>query len=129
MGFTPIFCMFMLGAGMGQAQNAATDMKKATQAAERVLEIVDRESLIDHTSSEGLKPRAVLGEITFENVHFAYPSRPEHPVCQGYNLNVKAGSTVALVGASGSGKSTAIQLIERFYDPDEGVVTLDGVDL
>jgi len=65
----------------------------------------------------------------FQGVHFRYPARPDHPVCQGYNLTVEAGTTVALVGASGSGKSTAIQLVERFYDPDEGVVSLDGQDL
>jgi len=62
-------------------------------------------------------------------VVFAYPSRREQLVCQGYNLTVEAGTTVALVGSSGSGKSTAVSLVERFYDPDSGVVRLDGVDL
>merc|ERR1712159_424039 len=84
---------------------------------------------IDSSSSDGKKPRKVTGEIKFENVHFSYPSRPDQPICRGYNLTVKAGTTVALVGASGSGKSTVVSLIERFYDPSEGKVTLDGVDL
>jgi len=71
----------------------------------------------------------VKGRITFEDVHFRYPSRLDQPVCQGYNLTVEAGTTVALVGASGSGKSTAIQLVERFYDPDQGSVMLGGTNL
>jgi ATP-binding cassette subfamily B (MDR/TAP) protein 1 len=62
-------------------------------------------------------------------VFFAYPTAPEHLVCNGYSLSVQAGQTVALCGASGSGKSTIIALIERFYDPQGGVVTLDGHDL
>ena len=60
-------------------------------------------------------------------MQFHYPSRPEAKVCQGYNFKVPPGSMVALCGASGSGKSTAIQLLERFYDPTEGDITLDGV--
>ena len=63
------------------------------------------------------------------DVIFAYPSAPEHNVCNGYTLSIKAGQTVALSGASGSGKSTIIQLIERFYDPLEGSITLDNVDI
>ena len=127
--FIPIFCMFMLGAGMGQASQGATDTTKAAQAASRVFEVVDRESKIDHSSDKGQRPDHVNGEIRLENVHFAYPSRPDQKVANGYNLTVPAGKTVALVGASGSGKSTAVQLVERFYDPDSGSVKLDGVDL
>jgi len=127
--FTPIFCMFMLGAGLGQAQNAATDMKKAGNAAERMLEIVDRQALIDHSMQGGARLRKVSGRLVFDDVHFAYPSRPEQPICQGYDLTVEPGTTVALVGASGSGKSTAVSLVERFYDPLQGKVTLDGHDL
>jgi len=71
----------------------------------------------------------VSGDISLKNIKFAYPARPDKRVCNGYSLEIAAGATVALVGASGSGKSTIIQLMERFYDPDSGVVTLDGVDL
>eukprot|EP00457_Paulinella_chromatophora_P000433 gb/GEZN01000433.1/.p1 GENE.gb/GEZN01000433.1/~~gb/GEZN01000433.1/.p1 ORF type:complete len:1384 (+),score=244.98 gb/GEZN01000433.1/:399-4154(+) len=127
--FIPIFCMFMLGAGMGQAANGATDATKAAKAAKNVFELIDRKSKIDYANTYGQKPAKVRGEIVFENVQFAYPTRPDNPVAQGYNLRIPAGHTVALVGASGSGKSTAIQLLERFYDPDAGRVTLDGVDL
>merc|ERR1712159_432909 len=127
--FMPIFCMFMIGAGLGQANNAATDGAKAKAAAERVFEILDRESKIDYSSEEGKTLGSVTGKIAFNDVHFTYPSRPEQPVCRGYSFTVEPGTTVALVGASGSGKSTAIQLLERFYDPDSGSVTLDGVNL
>jgi ATP-binding cassette subfamily B (MDR/TAP) protein 1 len=85
--------------------------------------------VIDVSSDRGLKPKQVLGTIEFQNVTFSYPTREQVNVFDGFNLKIDAGKTVALVGASGSGKSTAIQLIERFYDPDEGSVTLDGNDL
>ena len=85
--------------------------------------------LIDSSSQEGLKPKFVTGAISFEDVEFFYPTRPEAPVLSGLNLEIEAGKTVALVGQSGSGKSTIVSLIERFYDPVEGSVKLDGVDL
>ena len=125
----PIFVFFLMAAGLGQAFNGATDTSKASSAAGRVFEAVDRQSKIDFTSDDGLRPATVTGTIKFDNVHFAYPSRPDQKVCQGYNLVVESGTTVALVGASGSGKSTAVSLVERFYDPDSGSVTLDGTDL
>jgi ATP-binding cassette subfamily B (MDR/TAP) protein 1 len=125
----PIFCMFMLGAGLGQAANGATDAAKAADACERVFDIVDREPKIDYTKENGVTLPKVEGQISFRNVTFSYPSRPNQLVCNGYNLEIAAGTTVALVGSSGSGKSTAIQLVERFYDPASGTVTLDGVDL
>merc|ERR1712086_371151 len=121
--------MGMMAAGVGQAQNGATNAAKAQHALKRLYELVDRKSKIDFMDDGGKKLNTVAGNITFENVIFSYPSRLDQKVCQGYNLTVEAGTTVALVGASGSGKSTAIQLVERFYDPDEGSVKLDGVDL
>eukprot|EP00040_Diaphanoeca_grandis_P026329 m.147295 g.147295 ORF g.147295 m.147295 type:complete len:710 (-) comp30526_c0_seq2:80-2209(-) len=71
----------------------------------------------------------VQGTIRFENVSFAYPTRKEHPVQTNFDFEIPAGKTVALVGLSGGGKSTIAAMIERFYDPDEGRVTLDGVDI
>jgi len=125
----PMFCMFMLAMGMGQAASGATNMVKAAEAATRVFKVLDRKSKIDFTAEDGQKPAKCEGSIVLSNCHFTYPARPDHKVCNGYNLTVEAGKTVALCGASGSGKSTAIQLIERFYDPDQGSVKLDGVDL
>ena len=74
-------------------------------------------------------PASVRGEVQLIDVDFAYPSRPDVLLFDRFNLHVPAGNTVALVGSSGSGKSTVVQLIERFYDPLAGTVTLDGMDL
>lgn len=71
----------------------------------------------------------IRGDIEFERVSFVYPSRPDSTVLKDFNLKVEAGKTVALVGASGSGKSTAIALVQRFYDVNDGVVKIDGVDI
>ncbi len=84
---------------------------------------------IDSADPNGLKPEKVEGEIKLENVKFSYPSRPTVQVVKGLDITFRAGKTAALVGASGSGKSTIVSLVERFYDPSSGVVKLDGVDL
>ena len=85
--------------------------------------------LIDSSSNTGLKPPIITGAISFRNVCFAYPTRPNNPIFNGFNLDIKAGSTVALVGPSGGGKSTTVGLIERFYDPSSGTIKIDGVNL
>lgn len=84
---------------------------------------------IDSSSPLGETLDSVKGEIEFHNVHFAYPSRLEVDVFQGFSLKVPAGKTVALVGTSGGGKSTTVHLLERFYDVKSGSITLDGVDI
>nr|CAB3501216.1 unnamed protein product [Digitaria exilis] len=94
-----------------------------------VFEIIDREPKIDPDDTTGLKPPNVYGSIEFKNVDFSYPARPEILVLSNFNLKVSGGQTVAVVGVSGSGKSTIISLIERFYDPVSGQVLLDGRDL
>jgi len=106
-----------------------TALARARKSAKEVMNTADRKVIINSFSDLGQKLSSVVGNISFKNVFFSYPSRPEQRVCNGYNLEVAAGKTVALVGSSGSGKSTVIQLVERFYDPDSGVVMLDGVDL
>lgn len=85
--------------------------------------------VIDSSSDEGLKPSSVDGEITFQDVSFAYPTRPDIKVFNGMSLTIKAGQTVALVGPSGGGKSTTVSLLERFYDPTAGSILLDGQDI
>lgn len=104
-------------------------MTHALGAAAKLYETIDRVPSIDSASDAGLKPEKCNGEITFENVKFSYPSRPTVPIVKDLSVVFPAGQTVALVGASGSGKSTVVSLVERFYDPLSGVVRLDGVDL
>ncbi|XP_061976784.1 ABC transporter B family member 20 [Populus nigra] len=94
-----------------------------------VFEIIDREPKIDPDDNSALKPPNVYGSIELKNVDFCYPTRPEVLVLSNFSLKVNGGQTVAVVGVSGSGKSTIISLIERFYDPVAGQVLLDGRDL
>jgi ATP-binding cassette subfamily B (MDR/TAP) protein 1 len=107
-----------LGAqGLGLVEPAVTAFTKARKAACDILKLAERIPTIDCLSEAGLRPACVRGDITFEDVHFAYPSRPDQPVAQGYNLSVAAGQTVALVGASGGGKSTAVTRHPTSYTP------------
>jgi len=125
----PIFCIFMLAVGLGMAGQNVTDAAKASSTADRVFDTIDRKSAIDWCADDGQKPSTVRGDITFKDVVFRYPSRPDQVICRKYNLEVEAGTTVALVGQSGSGKSTAVSLFQRFYDPEKGTVSLDGTDI
>ncbi|KAI9817283.1 MAG: GTPase-activating protein [Thelocarpon impressellum] len=117
------------------AQSAGTifsfspDMGKAKHAAQQLKVLFDRKPEIDSWSQEGAKVESVEGSIEFRDVHFRYPTRPEQPVLRGLNLTVKPGQYVALVGASGCGKSTTIALLERFYDPLAGGVYVDGKEI
>ncbi|KAG1732478.1 P-loop containing nucleoside triphosphate hydrolase protein [Suillus lakei] len=102
---------------------------RACGAAAKLFATIERVPDIDSANPGGLKPAKVTGEITFEDVKFNYPSRVDVPILKGINITFPAGKTTALVGASGSGKSTIVSLTERFYDPLSGSVMLDGTDL
>ncbi|GMI85288.1 multi-drug resistance 13, ATP-binding cassette B15 [Hibiscus trionum] len=103
-----------------------TGITEATVAATRIFEMINRVPSIDADNKKGKALSHVKGEIEFKDIDFAYPSRPDSPVLQGLNLRIPAGKSVGLVGGSGSGKSTTIALLQRFYDPTEGEVLLDG---
>lgn len=87
------------------------------------------EPKIDLISGSTIPFDKLNGEIRFENVTFSYPSRPDQIILRDFNLVLMPGQTVALVGASGSGKSTVASLLERFYEPSEGKITLDNQPL
>ncbi|XP_003921213.2 phosphatidylcholine translocator ABCB4 isoform X1 [Saimiri boliviensis] len=122
-----VFSAIVFGAvALGHASSFAPDYAKAKLSAAHLFMLFERQPLIDSYSEEGLKPDKFEGNVTFNEVMFNYPTRPNVPVLQGLSLEVKKGQTLALVGSSGCGKSTVVQLLERFYDPLAGTVLLDG---
>ncbi|NXP32814.1 MDR1 protein, partial [Leiothrix lutea] len=125
-----VFFSVLVGAfSLGQAAPNLENVASARGAAYEVYKIINKKRLIDSSSKEGYKPDKLVGEIEFRNIHFSYPSRPDVKILKGLNLKVQTGKTIALVGASGCGKSTTVQLLQRFYDPDQGEITLDGRDI
>nr|XP_045016366.1 ATP-dependent translocase ABCB1 isoform X2 [Jaculus jaculus] len=125
-----VFSAIVFGAmAVGQVSSFAPDYAKAKISASHVIMILEKVPEIDSYSTEGLKPNTLEGNVTFNDVMFNYPTRPDIPVLQGLSLEVKKGQTLALVGSSGCGKSTVVQLLERFYDPLGGRVFLDGKEV
>ncbi|XP_043546264.1 ATP-binding cassette, sub-family B (MDR/TAP), member 4 [Chiloscyllium plagiosum] len=125
-----VFFSVLIGAfSIGQTSPNIEALGSARGAAYIVFNIIDQEPSIDSFSESGHKPDQVKGDVEFINVHFKYPSRSDVQILKGLNLKLKCGQTVALVGSSGCGKSTTIQLLQRFYDPEEGMIMLDGQDI
>jgi ATP-binding cassette subfamily B (MDR/TAP) protein 1 len=127
-----VFLSILIGSfSLAMLAPEAVHISSACGAAAKLFNTIDRVPPIDSASPDGLKPdmSTITGEITFHDVKFNYPSRPDVPILKGVDLTFPAGKTAALVGASGSGKSTVVALIERFYDPLSGVVSLDGIDI
>ncbi|MHA6346130.1 ABC transporter transmembrane domain-containing protein [Roseivivax sp. CAU 1761] len=105
------------------------ELQRAAGATERLVELLDAADAVHDPETPRALPQPVRGAIGFEDVHFRYPGRPDVAALDGINLDIRPGETVALVGPSGAGKTTIIQLLLRFYDPETGRVTLDGVPL
>ena len=106
-----------------------SELQRAAGATERLVELLNIEDTVNDPIRAVSSPKSWLGEISFSDVTFAYPSRAEDATLSNINLNIKPGETIALVGISGAGKSTFIQLLQRFYDPDQGKIFLDGIDI
>ncbi|WCJ22614.1 ABC transporter B family member 11 [Euphorbia peplus] len=127
--FQVFFALTMTALGISQSSSLAPDSTKAKGATASVFAIIDRESKIDPNDESGTTLQNVKGEIELRHISFKYPSRPDTQILRDLSLFIKSGKTVALVGESGSGKSTVISLLQRFYDPDSGLITLDGVEI
>ncbi|KAM9200102.1 ATP-dependent translocase ABCB1-like [Mergus octosetaceus] len=127
--FTVFFSILLGAFGVGSSAPSMEAFANARGAAYAIFNIIDNEPQIDSSSNAGYKPDHVKGTLEFKNVYFNYPARPDIQILKGLNLKVNCGQTVALVGGSGCGKSTTVQLIQRFYDPKEGTVTIDGQDI
>nr|CAB3474118.1 unnamed protein product [Digitaria exilis] len=121
---------FVLGGlALGMALPELKHFTEASVAATRILDRINRVPQINADDPKGLILDQIRGELQFESVRFVYPSRPNIPILKDFNLQIPAGQTIALVGSSGSGKSTAIALVQRFYDASEGTVKVDGFDI
>jgi len=127
----------MVGLGASGLTSFGKNLMSTSAAAERLFALIDQVHLPPSEGPASLEPSTVSGQLCFEGVHFAYPSRPGAPVLRGLDLTVGAGQVVALIGPSGVGKSTIVSLLTRLYDlvrerennPDQGRITLDGIAL
>jgi ATP-binding cassette subfamily B protein len=124
-----VFYAMMVGMGVATISEVWGELQRAAGAAERLVELVDTDSLILDPGELSLPGERDQPELRLENITFCYPTRPEVEALQGFTLPIEAGRSLALVGPSGAGKSTVFELIQRFYDPQQGRVTLDGRDI
>lgn len=123
-----IYAVLVAGA-MGALSEIYGELQRAAGAASRCLEIISTESEIQAPLYPEKFPQVKQGSLAFKDVTFAYPSRPTENILEGFDLEVKGGETVAIVGPSGAGKTTVFQLLQRFYDPQAGAISIDGVKL
>jgi ATP-binding cassette subfamily B protein len=121
-----LYAVFTAGA-VGALSEVWGELQRAAGATERLVELLEMTNPIPEPANPVAPPEPARGEIRFEDVTFTYESRPESPALEGVGFTVAPGETVALVGPSGAGKTTVLQLLLRFYDPQRGQVLLDGV--
>jgi len=119
----------VVAASVGALSEVYGDLQRAAGAAERLADLLRIQPDIDAPATPRDLPEPALGEVELDAVTFHYPARPEQAALDGFTLNVATGETVALVGPSGAGKTTVFSLLLRFYDPEHGIVRLDGVDV
>ena len=127
--FTFILYTTFIGASISGMGELYAQINKTVGASERLFEILEEEAEIPAEELTGISVPMIKGDISYQNVHFSYPSRKDLPVLKGISFDVKAGEKVALVGYSGAGKSTIIQLLLRFYEYQSGQILVDGKPL
>ncbi|KAM7279225.1 hypothetical protein ACFE04_006359 [Oxalis oulophora] len=127
--FTAIFSAIVGGMSLGQSFSNLGAFSKGKTAGYKLMEIIKQKPTIIQDLSDGKRLEELNGNIELKNVTFSYPSRPDVFIFRNFSIFFPAGKTVAVVGGSGSGKSTVVSLIERFYDPNQGQVLLDDVDI
>ncbi|WP_138935061.1 ABC transporter transmembrane domain-containing protein [Roseovarius arcticus] len=119
----------MVAGAVGALSEIWGELQRAAGATERLVELLRSDDPVQDPVQPQALPSRVTGDIRFDNVDFVYPARPEVPALHSFDLHIQPGETIALVGPSGAGKTTVIQLLQRFYDPVAGRVLLDGVAL
>ena len=124
-----VFYAVVVAGSVGALSEVVGEMQRAAGATERLMELLATRSDIVAPANPARFPEPAAGAVAFEGVTFHYPTRPERAALDDFSLRVEPGETVALVGPSGAGKTTVFQLLLRFYDPQAGVITVDGVDL
>jgi ABC-type multidrug transport system fused ATPase/permease subunit len=127
--FSFIIYTGILGGAIASFGNLYTQLVSAIGATERIQQILESESEVEIKPSEKVQPLHIQGDIQFSNVRFAYPSRPDVEILKGISFDVRAGSKIALVGQSGAGKSTIVQLLMKFYNPLAGDILVDGQNI
>ncbi|HKU86471.1 MAG TPA: ABC transporter transmembrane domain-containing protein [Casimicrobiaceae bacterium] len=124
-----VFYAVLVAGAVGSISEVVGDLQRAAGATERLFELLSAEAAIQAPAHPVPMPAHGRGALNFDGVTFHYPSRPDAPALDRFSLDVRASEKVALVGPSGAGKTTVFQLLLRFYDPQKGVVRIDGVDL
>ncbi|MEC8847364.1 MAG: ABC transporter transmembrane domain-containing protein [Pseudomonadota bacterium] len=124
-----VFYAAVVAGAVGAFSDVVGDLQRAAGATERLFDLLATAPEIAAPAAPTALPAPPVGRIAFEQVRFFYPSRPDSPVLDDFTLVVEPGETVALVGPSGAGKTTVFQLLLRFYDPSDGRIRFDGVDL
>ena len=119
----------VVAGSVGAISEVIGDLQRAAGATERLFDLLDTKPEIRAPASPVALPEPPRGALSFAEVRFHYPSRPDDAALEGFTLDVRPGETVALVGPSGAGKTTVFQLLLRFYDPQAGSIRLDGVDV